>query len=87
MAKREMCQSCGMPIRDPAQRGTEKISGFSDKYCMHCYKNGEFTWKNATAEQMQIYSAGVLVNQKHWPAFMARAATRGIPKLERWHAG
>ncbi|HET6864097.1 MAG TPA: zinc ribbon domain-containing protein [Candidatus Saccharimonadales bacterium] len=86
MAKRQICQSCGMPMKDNAQRGTEKGRGFSDKYCIHCYKEGDFTWKEATVEQMRTYCAGILVDQKHWPAFMARAATKNIPKLERWHA-
>jgi len=27
---------------------------------------------------------GVLTKEKHWPSFLARMATNGIPKLERW---
>jgi len=82
MAK-QMCQSCGMPLRDNKSKGTEADGSKSQKYCVHCYKKGEFTWKGATAEQMQIYCTGILM-KKHWPGFLAKMATRGIPKLERW---
>jgi len=82
---RQMCQSCGMPLKDSASKGTEPDGSKSEKYCTHCYQNGEFTWPDATAEQMQIYCTGILMKQ-HWPGFMAKSATRGIPKLERWRA-
>lgn len=79
-----MCQSCGMPLRNEEQKGTERDGSKSDKYCINCYKNGDFTWKDATADQMQIYCMGILTKEKHWPSFLARMATNGIPKLERW---
>lgn len=81
---RKMCQSCGMPLKNEDQKGTEKNGSKNDKYCINCYKKGEFTWKDATSEQMQIYCMGILTKQKHWPSFLARMATNGIPKLERW---
>lgn len=81
---RQMCQSCGMPLKNDAQKGTEAGGSKSEKYCINCYKNGEFTWQDATAEQMQTYCMGILTKEKHWPSFVARMATNGIPKLERW---
>ena len=81
---RQMCQSCGMPLKDN-NRGTEANGDSSEKYCTHCYQHGDFTWKDATADQMQDYCMGILTKDKHWPSFMARMATNGIPKLERWH--
>ncbi len=81
---RQMCQSCGMPLKTDKQRGTEKGGSVSQKYCTHCYQKGEFTWKGATAQQMQTYCMGILTKEKHWPSFLARMATNGIPKLERW---
>jgi hypothetical protein len=76
-------------LRDAAAgqrtKGTNSDGSINDKYCVHCYKNGAFTWKNATAEQMRIYCTGILM-QRHWPGFAAKMATRSIPKLERWRA-
>lgn len=80
---RQMCQSCGMPLRHDSDKGTEADGRKSQKYCVHCYKGGKFTWPDATADRMQIYCMGVLT-KKHWPTFLARMATNGIPKLERW---
>jgi hypothetical protein len=80
---RQICQSCGMPLKDN-NRGTEINGDTSEKYCVHCYKKGEFTWKGANVKQMQTYCMGVLTNEKHWPAFLAHWATKKIPKLERW---
>lgn len=79
---RQICQSCSMPLK-PDNRGTETNGDTSEKYCQHCYRHGDFTWKDATAGQMQIYCTGVLM-KKHWPGFMAKLMTHNIPKLERW---
>ncbi len=79
------CQSCGMPLKIDEVKGTKADGSLSQNYCIHCFVNGEFTWKDATAEQMQIFSMGVLTKEKHWPTFLARMATNSIPKLERWH--
>ena len=80
----QVCQSCGMPIKKDELKGTEADGSKSQKYCKHCYKDGKFTWPDATADQMQVYCMGILTKDKHWPAFLARMATNGIPKLERW---
>ena len=39
------CQSCYMPMSKPEDFGTEACGGPSDDYCVHCYQNGDFTWK------------------------------------------
>lgn len=82
---RVVCQSCGMPMSDDAVKGSEADGSRSDKYCLHCYEKGSFTWPDATLEQMQTYCMGVLTRDKHWPSFLAKMATGGIAKLERWN--
>ena len=81
---RLMCQSCGMPMKNDEVKGTERNGELSQKYCEHCYSDGQVTWPGATAEEMQVYCMGILTKEKHWPSFMARMATNSIPKLERW---
>ena len=80
----DVCQSCGMPLRDEKSKGTEADGSKSQKYCVHRYPKGKFTWADATAEQMRTYSIGILM-KKHWPGFLAKMATNNIPKLERWN--
>lgn len=82
MAK-QICQSCSMPIIKDDLKGTETDGSKSQKYCIYCYENGGFTAPNMTMEQMQ----GLVVEklkEKHWPGFLAKLATKQIPKLERW---
>lgn len=81
---RRMCQSCGMPLKKDEDKGTNADGSKSEKYCVHCFVKGKFTWPDATVEQMQTYCMGVLTKEMHWPTFMARMATNSIPKLERW---
>jgi hypothetical protein len=79
---RQMCQSCGMPLKDNV-KGTEKDGSISEKYCNFCYENGKFTQPNATAKDMQEVATKAL-KKKHWPGFLIKMATNNIPKLERW---
>lgn len=37
------CQSCGMPLTDDAQLGTQKDGGKNYDYCVYCMKDGAFT--------------------------------------------
>ncbi len=46
------CQSCGMPLTAPGHHGTNADQSPSNDYCTYCYKNGEFTWKDATMDGM-----------------------------------
>jgi hypothetical protein len=78
------CQSCGMPLkRDEGGGGTEADGARSGTYCSHCYKSGEFTVPDITAQQMQERVKGKM-KEMGVPGFMTGLFTRGIPKLERW---
>jgi len=81
---RKQCQSCGMPLKKPEDFGTEKDGSKSEKYCSLCYVDGKFKNPDMTAEEMQEFVANILRKEKHWPKFLASAATKQIPKLERW---
>lgn len=50
----KLCQSCAMPLRDKQRdnRGTERDGGRSEKYCVHCYRIGEFVEPNITYDEM-----------------------------------
>ena len=48
----ETCQSCGMPLAGPGDRGTESDGTPSAYYCRYCYQNGAFTEPEATIEMM-----------------------------------
>lgn len=80
---KKQCQSCGMPLKKDSDKGSEADGSLSEKYCAMCYKDGKFIYADATVEQMQVIAEGVL-QEKHWPGFLRKLATKQIPKLERW---
>lgn len=81
---RQMCQSCGMPLKSDGVKGTEKDGSLSQKYCAMCYQKGQFTQPNATPQDMMKIGFEAL-RKKHWPGFLAKMAVSGVPKLDRWN--
>ena len=39
----KFCQSCAMPMDQPALHGTNADGTLSEDYCCYCYKDGKFT--------------------------------------------
>ena len=37
-----ICQSCGMPLTNPEQFGTNADGSMNQDYCIYCYKDGKF---------------------------------------------
>ena len=78
------CQSCGMPMKkDPAGGGTNADGLKSGTYCSYCYRNGAFTGPDWTAERMQKFCKGKLMEMRV-PGFIAGFLVKGIPNLKRW---
>lgn len=50
------CQSCGMPMNDESQFGTEKDGTANHDYCCYCYKDGAFT-QDCTMDEMISHCA------------------------------
>ena len=40
--KEIICQSCGMPLTNPEQFGTNTNGNVNQDYCIYCYKDGKF---------------------------------------------
>ena len=78
-----ICQSCAMPMDEPAKFGQEADGSLSGDYCCHCWKNGKFAYEN-TLEQ------AVEDNIPWWRGEgesddVARARIMEVfPKLKRW---
>ena len=41
----KICQSCGMPIENNEQLGTNKDGSINQDYCKYCFDKGEFVEK------------------------------------------
>ena len=84
-----ICQSCGMPLENDEQKGTEKNGRKSGEYCVYCYADGAFT-KDMTMEEMiqtniqfldqWIESTGVQMTEEEATAQLREY----LPTLKRW---
>lgn len=83
-SRKPRCQSCGMPLsRDPRGGGTNADGSRNTEYCSYCYRDGEFTEPDISAEGMMIKVEGML-REMHFPGFLARRFAKSIPSLARW---
>lgn len=46
-----LCQSCGMPLKQDDDKGTEADGSKSEDYCAHCFQQGAFT-QNVTVDEV-----------------------------------
>lgn len=87
MAKVALCQSCGIPLDDKTARGTKKDGSLSEKYCIHCLENGEWTMQLAF-DEMYTYNLNRFKESnmsKVEKFFIKRMYTKKfMKKLERW---
>ena len=82
----KICQSCGMPLKNKDELGTEKDGKFSKDYCKYCYRNGEFIDKVSMDEYIDMCSqygsqAGMTNDE------MRTFCTKLFPTLKRWKRG
>ena len=83
MNNKMFCQSCSMPIDDPAMRGTEKDGSKSTEYCSYCYQNGVFINPNITLEEMKTIVKTQMEKRKIDNGIIDMAL-RSLPLLKRW---
>jgi len=81
-----VCQSCGMPMAETQQHGSNADGSASDEYCTYCFQNGAFTVKLDKAAfidmQVKIAREKMGMNEKQ----ARRMAESVIPTLKRWKA-
>lgn len=83
MDPKMFCQSCTMPIDNPADRGTEKDGSKNGEYCKYCYQNGAFTTPGMSFEEMK----SIVVTQMkkmNMPDSIIEKSKEMLPHLKRW---
>ena len=80
------CQSCAMPIKEGEELwGTEADGSFSEDYCSHCYRDGEFVFPAAMEDMIEFYVPDMLFSNPGLTADEARARMlEYFPLLKRW---
>lgn len=79
----KICQSCGMPLNNKEELGTNKDGTINDDYCKYCYKDGEFTYDVSMEEYIEMCSkygnqAGMTNDE------MKKYCENLFPTLKRW---
>ena len=79
----KICQSCGMPITNNSQLGTNEDGTTNQDYCKYCYTNGKFIDNVSMAEYIEMCSqygaqAGMTNEQ------MKAHCQKLFPTLKRW---
>ncbi len=80
---KQICQSCGMPMKSMSQFGSEKDGSTNSDYCKYCYQNGEFIDNVSMEEYIEMCSrygaqAGMTNEQ------MRKFCQSLFPTLKRW---
>ncbi|MDU0347700.1 zinc ribbon domain-containing protein [Actinomyces sp. MRS3W] len=78
------CQSCGMPIPNEEQHGTEADGDRSEDYCAWCYEDGAFvgpeTLEDLIEHSAPYMSEGVHITEDEAISYMSAV----LPQLRRW---
>ncbi len=80
----KLCQSCGMPITNEEQLGTNKDRSNNIDYCKYCYLNGEFIDKvtmEELIEKCSKYGDQAGMNEEE----MKEHCRKLFPTLKRWN--
>ncbi|MGB8455172.1 MAG: zinc ribbon domain-containing protein [Anaerocolumna sp.] len=79
------CQSCGMPMNNDEERGTNKDLSKSEDYCHFCYENGTFASGETMEEMIESCVPFVLKGGAYADEKAAREAMISFfPTLKRW---
>ncbi|MES2628357.1 MAG: zinc ribbon domain-containing protein [Bacteroidota bacterium] len=78
------CQSCGMPLKkDPLGGGTNGDGTTSEKFCSHCYREGNFVHPEISVNEMKDRVKGKMT-EMGIPKFLTGMFTLNMHKLDRW---
>ena len=83
MEMKNFCQSCSMPLHEPALWGTEKDGSASREYCKYCYQRGAFTNPDMTLDEMRKLVINKM-EEKKIPSGIIKKAVSQLPLLKRW---
>ncbi len=78
-----ICQSCGMPMADGEDFGTEADGGQNRDYCRHCRQEGKFTADVSLPGfiDMQVKIAVENLGMEEEARAVAQIT---LPELKRW---
>lgn len=82
--KQQICQSCGMPLGNEDDFGTNANGSISEEYCFHCFQNGEFLDEGITLQEKIEKNVKFAVQIGMSEAEARKMASNILPNLKRW---
>ncbi len=80
-----ICQSCGMPMKNKELYGKNKDGSPNTDYCIHCYPKGEFNNPDETFEEMVESCIPFEMKAEGFTEDEAREhLVRNLKTLKRW---
>ncbi len=83
-AKSNICQSCGMSLKQFTDFGTYSDGSINTDYCYHCYQDGAFTDQNISLEEKIAKNIAVAQRLGISRAEAKKQAHVILPSLKRW---
>ena len=82
------CQSCGMPLENTEDIGTNADATLNNDYCIYCYKDGAYTSDVTMEEMIDIslyHMKEIFKDDKDFDEAEAlENMQRFFPELKRW---
>ncbi|MDD3977731.1 MAG: zinc ribbon domain-containing protein [Methanomicrobium sp.] len=80
------CESCGMPMKEESEFGTENDGSKSTRYCTYCYQEGEFTEPELSKEEAVSKYAPMMAEHLKMPLDKAKVMVESyLTTLPRWN--
>lgn len=87
MKNKKFCQSCGMPMEQPSDFGTNQDGTPNEDYCCYCCQNGAFSNPDMTMEEMIAFNLKFNEENGHPMGSNEEAKAmmeQWFPTLKRW---
>jgi hypothetical protein len=89
MEAQKYCQSCGMPLMNENEIGTNADGSKSSLYCVYCFKDGNFTLDCSMNEMIDMSvkhmkENGILASQNMTEEEATAQMKEFYPELKRW---
>ncbi len=78
------CQSCGMPLREGEDFGTNADGSKSNEYCFHCFRNGKFLDEGISLKEKIDKNVKFAIQMGMSEGEARKMACSALPKLKRW---
>lgn len=83
-SEKNICQSCGMPMKNMMDFGTDRDGSINTEYCHYCYEEGEFTDKEISLEEKMAKNINIAIKMGMSKVAASNLASNTLPALRRW---